>query len=336
MGYIKSFLRNISKKQAKKGAIIILGTLCFLSITAFANSSNLNFKKSNEFYYDLSYHYNKNNTNSDKEISIFPMNSYQNEFFGSTRNIEYTTDSSFYITQNDFERNKAIIKNEVNQELYTNINKKLLESAYNNLNPKKIAYLTFDDGPSKNTPKIIEILNKYNIKGTFFFLGKNMKQYPSTVKDVFEKGHSIGLHSYSHDYNKLYRTENGLIEDFNKAQSVYEEITNEKTNIIRLPYGSKPSLKKEHVEQLQENNYKFWDWNADSNDSNPNVKGKEGIIKTIDKIIKWDMNQLVILMHEKEKTVESLETTIKMLKDAGYVIKPINEGIDAHNYWGIK
>ena len=226
--------------------------------------------------------------------------------------------------------------NQINQTLYTKTNKDLIENAYKNLNPKKIAYLTFDDGPSKNTQRIIDVLSKNNVKGTFFFLGTNMEENPSIVKDVFEQGHSIGLHSYSHNYNQLYRKENGLIEDFNKAQLIYESITKEKTNIIRMPYGSKPTLKKEHIAQLEDNNYKFWDWNVDSNDSNSKGKNAEGIINTIEKSISLDMNNLVILMHEKEQTIQSLDTIIKMLKEAGYSIKPINGSLDAHNYWGIK
>lgn len=335
MKYIKIIFKNFSKK---KSIIIISGIVFLLTIVTFASNSNLNFKKSNELYYDLSYHYKKNNINInlDNEMNILPMRTYQNEIFGLNKNLKYTTNTSFHTTKNVTAHNKTSMTNQINQTLYTKTNKDLIENAYKNLNPKKIAYLTFDDGPSKNTQRIIDVLSKNNVKGTFFFLGTNMEENPSIVKDVFEQGHSIGLHSYSHNYNQLYRKENGLIEDFNKAQLIYESITKEKTNIIRMPYGSKPTLKKEHIAQLEDNNYKFWDWNVDSNDSNSKGKNAEGIINTIEKSISLDMNNLVILMHEKEQTIQSLDTIIKMLKEAGYSIKPINGSLDAHNYWGIK
>lgn len=98
-----------------------------------------------------------------------------------------------------------------------------------------ICYLTFDDGPStENTEKILDILKKYNIKATFFVIYKDTEKEKAMYKRIVEEGHTIGVHTASHDYEKIYSSVDAYMKDFNKIASHIEEITGEKPNVIKL------------------------------------------------------------------------------------------------------
>lgn len=101
-------------------------------------------------------------------------------------------------------------------------------------NSKKVAYLTFDDGPSvKSTPIILDVLKKYDIKGTFFVLGKMVEQNPKILKRVYDEGHQIGNHSYSHNYNYLYKDSENFMEEIYKTENLIKSAV-EKNLIQRL------------------------------------------------------------------------------------------------------
>lgn len=329
-------IKSVLKNNYRKTIFVGIGFFGLLSITVFASNSNNKLYESDELYYDLSYYYNNRVTTKDS-VSILPMNEFKASYFApGDENLNITSNSSYYLNYEDVEKSNVPTENYVAKNIYLQQNKDLIEQNYNNVYPNKVAYLTFDDGPSKNTIEIMEILNKYNIKGTFFFIGSNMEENKELVKNVIDNGHMVGLHSFSHNYKKLYSTSEGLIEDFNQSQDIYNEITGEETKIIRLPFGSKPTLDAEDVENLTKEGFKFWDWNIDSNDSNSKGKTKEKVIKSVQKGIDSDKNELVILMHEKNQTVDALEEIIINLKKAGYTIKPITTYTDAYNNWNVK
>ncbi|MBQ3421294.1 MAG: polysaccharide deacetylase [Romboutsia sp.] len=338
--FILTRSKNLFEKYSKYKKVILIGIGFFgvISITVFASKLNKTYTSTNEFQYDLGYYIENKYANEVQENkSILPMDDFKkNYFLSNDSNVSIISKSSYYLTQNDFTQNNISTKNMIAKSVYLKENKALIENNIKNVNPDKVAYLTFDDGPSQNTLEIMKILEKNNVKGNFFFIGPNMEENPNILKEVVEKGHTVGLHSYSHNYNKLYSTSEGLVEDFNKAQDVYESIIGSKTSIIRLPFGSKGTLDKLDVEALTTEGYKFWDWNVDSNDSNSIGKNKEGILKSIQKSIKSDSKKIVILMHEKNQTIESLDEMIKNLKESGYIIKPITSHTDAINYWDKK
>lgn len=206
-------------------------------------------------------------------------------------------------------------------------NSQLLENSLN----KKTAYITIDDGPSKNTDKIIEILDKYNAKATFFMIDKNMKAHPQQVKNIVESGNSSGFHSVSHDIHKLYRKETSAKEEFDINKETFFEITGKESNIVRLPYGSKPYTPEKSYEKLVKSGYKLWDWNIDTLDWKSN---SQQIIENVKNQIK-NQNEVVILMHEKDQTVKALDQILSYLKKEGYEIKAIDEELIPTNFWNI-
>ena len=197
------------------------------------------------------------------------------------------------------------------------------------INYDKIAYITIDDGPSKFTNQILDILDKHNVKATFFMINRNMNKYKEEVNRISEEGHGVGFHSVSHDVDKLYKTPESALNEFYVCKDTFEEITGNTSNLVRLPYGSKPYTPEESYKKLIENDLLVWDWNLDTED------WKATTDNILSNILLHGRNKedLVILMHEKEQTVDALELIIIVLKERGYRILPITEDKEAMNFW---
>lgn len=196
-------------------------------------------------------------------------------------------------------------------------------------NQNKIAYITIDDGPSKYTERIIKILNKHNAKATFFMIDRNMKNYPDQVKSIIENGNTAGFHTVSHDINKLYKNCNSAKEEFDINMKTFYEITGMESKLIRLPYGSKPYTPSKSYENLVEAGYKLWDWNIDTEDWK---FSSNKIIQNV-KSYTQNKNKVVILIHEKQQTVEALDNIVVYLINEGYELLPIDERQKPKNFW---
>ena len=195
--------------------------------------------------------------------------------------------------------------------------------------PEKVAYITIDDGPSKYTNEILHILNRNNVKATFFMIDRNMMKYPTQVKRIVDEGHSAGYHSVSHDIKLLYNSPEATVNEFEKCKSTLNELTGSTSNLLRLPYGSKPYAPKESYDALVNKGYKIWDWNLDTQDWRATT---EEIINNVE-LYSDEHRQIVLLMHEKEQTVKALQKIIDILNSKGYTILPIEENEYNKNYW---
>lgn len=197
------------------------------------------------------------------------------------------------------------------------------------INYDKIAYITIDDGPSKFTNQILDILDKHNVKATFFMINRNMKNYKDIVMRISEEGHGAGFHSVTHDVKELYKTPESALNEFYICRNTYKEITGKTSNLVRLPYGSKPHTPEASYNKLVENNLSVWDWNLDTEDWKCTT---DNILSNI-LLYGRHKQDLVILIHEKEQTVEALDGIITVLKARGYKILPITEDKEAMNFW---
>ena len=196
---------------------------------------------------------------------------------------------------------------------------------------KKYAYLTFDDGPSKNTDKILDILKEKGVKATFFVVGKEGEQAKKRYQRIVEEGHSIGIHSYSHDYSSIYQSMENYKSDILKLKQYLEEVTGENIWLYRFPGGSSNSVSKIPIEEciafLNQEGIVYFDWNASSEDAvtvNADCnKLNNNILKDA---LKYD--HAVILMHdlyECNGTVDGLSILIDRLVEEGYEILPITK-----------
>lgn len=195
----------------------------------------------------------------------------------------------------------------------------LSEADYN----KKTIYLTFDDGPSNVTNKILNILKDENVKATFFVINHE-KKYNYLIKREYEEGHTIGLHSYSHKYNTIYKSIDNYLNDLNKIKNEVKKIINADVNIIRFPGGSSNTISNlnmnELIKKITEKGYYYYDWNISSFDTS-NISSKRIYNKVVMQLNKYNYNTNIILMHDfqnNNKTVNALKDIIKYGKENGY------------------
>lgn len=197
----------------------------------------------------------------------------------------------------------------------------------NNLeNIQKSIYLTFDDGLSNHvTGEVVDILNAENVKGTFFLIGETLKTNPNTLKKIVDSDHSIGLHTYSHERNKIYKSKEAFIDEMNKCNDILFDMTGTKSYIIRFPFGSNNAsfrLNKNWEKYIHDNGYKIFDWTVDTNDGSYPNKSPYKIYKSS---ISTDSN-IILLMHTTDlnkNSVLALKDIIKYYKDHGYIFKKI-------------
>ena len=191
-------------------------------------------------------------------------------------------------------------------------------------NKQKIIYLTFDDGPSMNTDKVLEILKKNDIKATFFVIGQNQDKY----KKIVDEGHTIALHTYTHDYKKIYASESAFFEDLYKIRDAVKAKTGIDSKIIRFAGGSSnhkasKNLKMNIIKRLTREGFVYHDWNCDSTDASGN---KVPVSKLIANATSCSSKEINLLMHDsspKKTTVEALQKIIDYYRAKGYKFKKI-------------
>lgn len=195
---------------------------------------------------------------------------------------------------------------------------------------EKLAYLTFDDGPTlKATGKILDILKEEHIKATFFVVGKHVKEHPELVKRAYEEGHYIANHGYHHDNKKLYQSNESFIEEIkNTDLEIGKAIGIEDycSHVFRFPNGymssNYKSRKKEAAKLLSKLNYTYIDWNCLNNDSVKKYSSAQ-LLKNLKKSSK-NKKTLVILMHDTSDVNDTpaiLKDSIAYLKEQGYQFK---------------
>lgn len=187
----------------------------------------------------------------------------------------------------------------------------------------KKAYLTFDDGPSKNvTPQILDILREYDIKGTFFVTGRSAKRNKDILRRIDAEGHAIGNHSYSHDYKYLYSSVENFLNDMKKNEKLLKEILGDdfQVRLARLPGGSYGKERKAFNRAIKDKGYKSIDWNALTGDAEGNYIPEEKLIENLKSTSKGK-DEIVILMHDletKQTTASALPKIIEYLRNEGY------------------
>lgn len=208
----------------------------------------------------------------------------------------------------------------------------LKEYGTNEQSKEKIVYLTFDDGPSKNTKKILDILDKYHAKATFFVTGNGIK-YNNYIKEAYDKGHTIGLHSYCHEYDIIYSSVSAYFNDLTKIGDMVKDIIGFTPHYIRFPGGSSNKVSKKYntgimsvlSKEVIKRGYQYYDWNCGTGDAEGNHVLTETIIQNS---TKKNDNNIVMLAHDtdaKDTTVEALPSIIEYYQNKGYEFKAIDD-----------
>lgn len=199
-------------------------------------------------------------------------------------------------------------------------------------------YLTFDDGPGPYTEPLLNILAKYNVKATFFVTGYGDDEL---ILREYNEGHSIGLHTYSHDYAYVYQGIDEYFYDLNLVQERVKRITGHTTNLIRFPGGSSNTVSKRYdggahimsqlVDEVTAKGFVYFDWNISSGDAGGARTTEEVVENVIDHLVEY--GDSVVLQHDvKDFSVDAVDIIIQYGLANGYVFKGLTaDSFTAHH-----
>lgn len=194
---------------------------------------------------------------------------------------------------------------------------------------KKTIYLTFDDGPGPHTDQLLDVLDKYGVKATFFVTDSG---YDETMAEIVRRGHAIGIHTVSHDYGEIYADPEAFYRDLYRMQEIIFENTGVRTTLMRFPGGSSNTVSTHSCEgimtlltrSVQDAGFQYFDWNIDSNDAGGAKTAKTVKNNVIDGIIAQGTG--VVLQHDIHRySVEAVEDILVWALDNGYTFEALTE-----------
>lgn len=194
----------------------------------------------------------------------------------------------------------------------------------------KRVYLTFDDGPSGETEKVLDVLKEKNVKATFFVIGREDEFTKKMYRRIVSEGHTIGMHSYSHIYTQIYGELKDFKKDFVKLSDLIFDVTGVRSTYYRFPGGSSNTINQNPIEEYKtfftEQGVMYMDWNViAANGTSDNVSKKEMVQSVIDGVAQYDTS--IVLLYDsadKRMTAKSLGAIIDRLQAEGYEILPID------------
>lgn len=196
-----------------------------------------------------------------------------------------------------------------------------------------VCYLTFDDGPSKNTEAILEVLSKKGVNATFFVIGDNAAAYPEKIKAIAAQGSCVANHTQTHQTDKIYKSAEALLKDLNAGKATLNGILGEDypTDLMRFPYGSTNKRCRDYRDAVKNAGYRFFDWNALNGDAEhgANKRSAHELYTELKETVKTQYdrgNDVIVLMHDtnsKGTTVEMLDDAIDYIASMGYTFKTL-------------
>lgn len=194
-------------------------------------------------------------------------------------------------------------------------------------------YLTFDDGPSSNTPLLLSILRSKDVKATFFVVGGDTEKQRQWMRDIVEDGHTLGMHSYTHNYHMIYASVEAFLDDYYKLFTNIKEATGQTPTIFRFPGGSVNSydypVYREIVAEMLRRGFVFYDWNLSSGDASSNYVSPKRITASILDHAQ-ESSRGIVLFHDapsKDSTVEALAGVIDGLRGQGFTFAPLTREV---------
>jgi peptidoglycan/xylan/chitin deacetylase (PgdA/CDA1 family) len=200
---------------------------------------------------------------------------------------------------------------------------------------KKEIYLTFDDGPTTIlTPKVLDILKENKVKATFFVVGKLIDERKDILKRMYQEGHGIGLHTFSHNFAKVYSCNKNFIDEMKQTSDEVYKYLKIRPSAIRFPGGSCKRLNKEFLSQLHKSKFKVYDWNIGIDDGiNTHIPPDTLYRKAMTN--KFHFHTIFLLMHCNENNINTccaLPRIIKYYKEKGYKFKIITNKTPEYYY----
>lgn len=203
-----------------------------------------------------------------------------------------------------------------------------LQQQLNTVTPNgKVIYLTFDDGPGKHTPELLDVLRKYDVKATFFVVNS---KYVDTIKRIAQEGHSIGIHTATHNYKTIYASQDAYFKDLNTMRDIIANLTGKQTTLLRFPGGSSntvsgfnPGIMTALTEKVKELGFRYFDWNVDSKDAG-GAKSANKVFQNVTKGIGSKQISVVLQHDTKGYSVDAVERIIVWGLKNGYSFLPLD------------
>lgn len=274
------------------------------------------------------------NLNGDKEIIIYLGNNYEELGYSAIDNCDGDITNNVVIDNNinvnvvgTYKISYKVKDSSENETIIDRI-VKVLDPSSNG----KIIYLTFDDGPSSITSSILDILKEENVKATFFVTG-NVNYYPDIIKREVNEGHTVALHTFTHDYKIVYNSSESYFNDLNLIRNTVYNITGKYSNIIRFPGGSSNTISRNYqvglmtllAKEVEERGFTYFDWNVSSEDAGSAWNSSQ-VYNNVVNNLKYKNN--IVLLHDfggNYKTLNALRDIIKYGKRNGYTFEVITE-----------
>lgn len=201
----------------------------------------------------------------------------------------------------------------------------------------KVVYLTFDDGPSNLTMPLLNVLDRYHVKATFFVVGKTGKKDLAAMKAIVARGNAIGVHSYTHKMNQIYVSPAAFLQDFAKMHDLIQKTTGVDTHIYRFAGGSVNSFNKRTAKailaEMNRRGYTYFDWNVSSDDALAHSTASSIYSKVIREVHQHPHS--VVLMHNtntKKATLSEVPHIIETLLKEGYRFETLGDMVDNTPY----
>lgn len=196
----------------------------------------------------------------------------------------------------------------------------------------KVIYLTFDDGPGPYTEELLAVLDKYDVKATFFVTNAYPK-YQGCIAKEARAGHAVAIHTYSHNYGTIYKSEAAYWRDFNLMNEVVRKQTGHVTTLFRFPGGSSNTVSGRYsdgimhrlVRQANKKGLTYVDWNVYDGDAGETTSAKQ-VYKNIVRGVKEQKKSVVLCHDVKPYTVRAMDRTIQWCLDHGYTFKTLSPG----------
>ena len=271
------------------------------------------------------------NTNQDTNIA---QNTVETNNTNETNTVAENSVQENSIVANTTEKNNTIQNTVETANTNTNTTETKTATTDNKKSNNGVIWLTFDDGPSANiTPKVLDILKKENIKATFFVINYSNSNEHLLKREVAE-GHTIGIHGYSHEYSKIYKSKETFMSNVYTLQDRIYKSTGVKSMYTRFPGGSSNTVSRKYckgimtelTKEMLAKGFKYYDWNISSGDAG-GAKDAKGVYKNVTKNLSKKRGNMV-LMHDfgaNKKGLEALPKIIEYAKKEGYTFAPIDD-----------
>ncbi|MEG0780689.1 MAG: polysaccharide deacetylase family protein, partial [Oscillospiraceae bacterium] len=213
------------------------------------------------------------------------------------------------------------------QELYPDL---YVTPPTQSLRMENTVYLTFDDGPSDVTPGVLDTLRENDVKATFFVVGSALtaEKNQETLRRMAAEGHTIGIHTYTHDYDSIYASIEAYLEDFNRTFQRIHAITGDYPTVFRFPGGSINGYTRPFyqplIAELSRRGFAYFDWNVSSEDAAGAETAAAITHNTVAGVL--DCYRAVVLLHDsgtKGATAEALPGIVTTLRERGYQFAPL-------------